>query len=86
MVKAKFELGATEKHLIVVDRRVRNLFMKRVIVELDGEKVVDDYHYSLKAKIVQLDVGSSEKHHVEIIAAAFSPIKVFVDGKAAQKI
>jgi hypothetical protein len=82
MAKEKFEIGETEKHLIVVDW---DWFMKHITIELDGEKVVDEFHYSPMAKKVQLDVGSSEKHRVEISAGEFSPIKVFVDGKAAQK-
>jgi hypothetical protein len=82
MAKAKFEIGETEKHLIVVDW---DWFMKHITIELDGEKVVDEFHYSPTAKKVQFDVGSSEKHRVEISAGEFSPIKVFVDSKAAQK-
>jgi hypothetical protein len=36
-------------------------------------------------KKFQLDVGNSEKHHLEISAGPFSPIKLFVDGKEVQK-
>jgi hypothetical protein len=32
-----------------------------------------------------LEVGNSEKHHLEISAGPFSPIKLFVEGKEAQK-
>jgi hypothetical protein len=52
---------------------------------LDGEKVADEFHYSPMAKKFQFDVESSEKHRAEISAGEFSPIKLVVDGKAAQK-
>jgi hypothetical protein len=59
--------------------------MKHITIELDGEKVVDELHYNPTAKKFQFDVGNSEKHHVEISVGPFSPIKLFVDGKEAQK-
>jgi hypothetical protein len=83
MAKAKFEIGEAEKHLIVVDW---DWFMKHITIELDGEEMVNEFHYSPAAKKVQFDVGSFEKHRVEISTGKFSPIKVFVDGKTAQKI
>jgi hypothetical protein len=81
MTKDKFEIGEAEKHLFVVDW---DRFMKHITIELDGEKVVDEFHYTPTAKKFQFDVGSSEKHHVEITAGIFSH-KLVVDGKAAQK-
>jgi hypothetical protein len=82
MTKAKFEIGETEKHLIIVDW---DHFLKHITIELDGEKVADEFHYSPMAKKFQFDVESSEKHRAEISAGEFSPIKLVVDGKAAQK-
>ncbi len=82
MTKDKFEIGEAEKHLFVVDW---NRFMKHITIELDGEKVADEFHYTPTTKKFQFDVGSSEKHRVEISVGMFSPTKVVVDGKAAQK-
>jgi hypothetical protein len=36
------------------------------------------------AKKFQLDVGNSEKHHLEISAEPFPPIIIFVHGKEAK--
>ena len=47
--------------------------------------MVNEYHYSPVPKEFKFDVGTSEKHHVEISAGGFSSIKVIVDGKEAQK-
>jgi hypothetical protein len=81
MTKVTFEIGETETHLPVVNY---SWFWKHVTIELDGEKVVDEFHYSPLPKKFQFDVGRSEKHRVEISAGTFSPIKLVVDGKAAQ--
>lgn len=82
MAKVMLEIGETEKHKIVVNW---SLFMKHLTIELDGVRVIDEYHYSPLPKKYNLDVGSSEKPLVEISAGGFSPIKVSVDGKAFQK-
>ena len=81
MAKAKFEIGETEKHIIVVDTSV---FWKSITIELDGKKVVSKSHFIPGPENFQYDVGDYEKHHVEISAGGFSPIKLFVDGKEAQ--
>jgi hypothetical protein len=52
---------------------------------VDGEKVVNEANFQPLAKKFQLDVGNSEKHHLEISAGPFSPITLFVDGKETQK-
>jgi hypothetical protein len=82
MARAKFEIGETEKHRLVVNW---SLFWKHITIELDGKKVVDKFHYSPLPEKFQFDAGSSEKHRVEISAGGFLPIIVSVDGKAAQK-
>ena len=82
MTKANFEIGENEKHTIVVNA---SALLKFVKIEVDGEKVVNEANFQPLAKKFELDVGSSEKHHVEISAGPFSPIKLFVDGKETQK-
>ncbi len=82
MTKAKFEIGETEKHTIVVNASALLKFIK---IEVDGEKVVNESNFQPLAKKFELDVGSSEKHHLEISAGPFTPITLFVDGKEAQK-
>lgn len=81
MTKSKFEIGETEKHTIFVNN---SMLLKNIIIEIDGEKVVDESHFSPSGKKFQFDVGSSEKHHVEISAGGFSTTTLFVDGKAVQ--
>lgn len=82
MVKAKFEIGENEKHTIIVNASALLKFIK---IEVDGEKVVNEANFQPSAKKFQLDVGKSEKHHLEISAGPFSPITLFVDGKETQK-
>jgi hypothetical protein len=82
MTKAKFEIGETEKHTIIVNA---SALLKYIKIEVDGEKVVNEANFQPLPKKFQLDVGNSEKHRLEISAGPFSPIKLFVDGKEAQK-
>ena len=81
MAKAVFEIGEKEKHRFAVKW---SLFMKHLTIELDGEKVTDEFHYSPVPKKYHFDVGNTEKHQVEISAGGFSAIKVFVDGKTLE--
>jgi len=82
MPKAKFEIGETEEHTIIVNASV---LLKYIKIEVDGKKVVNEANFQPFPKKFQLEVGNFEKHHVEISAGPFSPIKLFVDGKEAQK-
>ena len=82
MTKAKFEIGKTEKHTIIVNA---SAFLKYIKIEVDGEKVINESNFQPSAKKFELDVRNSEKHHSEISAGSFSPIRIFVDGKDAQK-
>ena len=82
ITKARFEIGDNEKHTIIVNA---NPLLKYIKIEVDGEKVVDGANFQPLSKKFQIDVGNSEKHHLEISAGPFSPIKLFVDGKEAQK-
>jgi hypothetical protein len=82
LTKAKFEIGENEKHSIVVNASALLKFIK---IDVDGEKVVNEANFQPLAKKFELDVGNSEKHHVEVSAGPFSPIKLFVDGKEVQK-
>jgi hypothetical protein len=82
LTKSKFEIGETEKHMIVVNA---SALLKFIRIEVDGEKVVNESNFQPLAKKFELDVGSSEKHHLEISAGPFSPIQLWVDGKEAQK-
>jgi hypothetical protein len=82
MTKAKFEIGENEKHTIIVNA---NPLLKYITIEVDGEKVVNESHFSPLPKKFQFEVGNTEKHQVEINTGPFSSTKVTVDGKAAQK-
>jgi len=90
MAKSSFEVGEKEKHTLTVDL---DWVMKRILIELDGEKLADEYYYSLGAKTWSFDVGSSEVHKVEVRLGMTLPllaivkrreVKVLVDGKPAR--
>ena len=89
MAKSSFEVGEKEKHSLTVDW---DRIMKRMCIELDGEKLVDEYYYSLPAKRFSFEVGTSEIHKVEVTLGASLPLvaivkrreaKVLVDGEPA---
>ncbi len=84
--KSSFEVGEREKHALTVDA---NQVMKRIRIELDGQKVIDESLLSPGAKKFAFDVGSSEVHKVEVDLGmtrwAFGrKISVLVDGKPVQ--
>ena len=90
MTKASFEVGEREKHTLTVDY---DWLTKHIRIELDGEKLADEYYYSLCAKTWSFDVGTSEVHKVEVrlgmslpLVAIFKrrDLKVLVDGKPAR--
>jgi hypothetical protein len=82
MGKDKFEIGVNEKHTIVVNA---SALLKQIKIEVDGQKVVNESHFTPMPKKFQLEVGNTEKHQVEIEAGPFSAAKVTVDGKPVQK-
>src|SRR5436190_20448529 len=86
MGKSRFEVGEREKHSLIVDC---DTVMKRIRIELDDQKITDEYVYSPGAKKFAFNVGSSEVHKVEVNLGmtrwAFGrKISVLVDGKPAQ--
>jgi hypothetical protein len=82
MAESFFEMGEREKHWLTVDY---NLLTGRIIIELDGEKPADEYHYwPPGAAKFSFDVGSSEVHKIEVRVGRFSPLEVLVDGKPAR--
>ena len=60
MTKAKFEIGETEKHTIIVN--VTPL-LKYTTIEVNGEKVVNESHFSSLPKKFQVEVINTEKNY-----------------------
>ena len=86
MGKSKFDVGEGEKHSLTVDW---DRVMKRMHIEVDGQKIVDEFHYSPGSKKFTFDVGSTEVHKVEVIVGTFRwifgrTIRVLVDGRPAK--
>ncbi len=81
MVKGKFEVGDSEKHIVYVNA---NPFLKTIRIEVDGERVIDVANFQPVRKL-QLDIGKMEKHHLDVHLRAFTPVKLFVDGKEIQQ-
>jgi len=63
MTKAKFEIGETEKHTIIVN--VTPL-LKYTAIEVDGEKVVNESHFSSLPKKFQVEVINTEKNYAAL--------------------
>jgi hypothetical protein len=78
MAKISFEIGEKEKHVLIVGW---SILTKRIFIELDDEKLVDKGHYTPVAEQFSFDVGSFEKHKVEVSVGGFTKVKVLVDGK-----
>ena len=58
--KSKFEIGETEKHTIIVNA---SALLKYIKIEVDGQKVVNEPHFSRLPKKFQLEVGNTKKHY-----------------------
>lgn len=82
MVKGKFEVGENEKHTVFVNA---NPILKYIRIEVDGVRVVNVANFQPSRKL-ELDVGESEKHHLEVDIRAFTPVKLFVDGDEVQQV
>jgi hypothetical protein len=79
----KFEIGEKEQHLITVNWTI---VTKRMTIELDGRTIFSEgFILSPFTRKFHFDIGTSESHKVEVSAGPFSPIKVIVDGRAAQR-
>ncbi|MGA2665350.1 MAG: hypothetical protein ABSF83_10435 [Nitrososphaerales archaeon] len=83
MARSSFEMGEKEKHTLTVDR---DRVMKKTRIELDGEKLADEYYYSPLAKNWCFGAGISEVHKVEVgLGLTSHKGKVLVDGKPARR-
>ena len=60
MTKAKFEIGETEKHTIIVN------VTPLTEIEVDGEKVVNESHFSSLPKKFQVEVINTEKNYAAL--------------------
>ena len=79
MPSERFEVGKSEKHFITVEL---DMISKRMKIEQDEVVVKNDLHtFSPLNQKFKLNIGSSEKHHVEITAGPFHQIELKVDGK-----
>ena len=63
MTKAKFEIGETEKHTIIVNA---SALLKHIKIEVDGEKVVNESHFSSLSKKFQVEVINTEKNYAAL--------------------
>ena len=82
MAKHKYTVGEKEKHNITVNW---SILSKHLTIEIDGEKMVDKFHYSPAPEKFEYELGGSEKHLVEISAGGFSAVKLFVNGEELQQ-
>jgi hypothetical protein len=80
-MEEKFGIGETEKHILTVET---NVVSKFITIELDGQRLIHDWHPSPFAKKFQFEVGVSETHKVEVTVGAFTEAVVLVDGRAVQ--
>jgi len=60
MTKAKFEIGETEKHTIIVNATA---LLKYIKIEVDGKKVVNESYFSSLPKKFQVEVLNTEKNY-----------------------
>jgi hypothetical protein len=60
MTKAKFEIGETEKHTIIINA---SALLKYIKIEVDGEKVVNESNFQPFPKKFQLEVANTKKDH-----------------------
>ena len=63
MTKAKFEIGETEKHTIIVNATA---LLKYIKIEVDGKKVVNESYFSSLPKKFQVEVLNTEKNYAAL--------------------
>jgi hypothetical protein len=64
-----------------------DLITKHLTVELDGQTMYNKgFVLSPLPKKSQLDIGSSETHHVEVSAGPFQPIELKADGEKVRPL
>jgi len=63
MTKVKFEIGETEKHTIIVNA---SALLKYIKIEVDGEKVVNESHFSSLPKKFQVEVINTQKNYAAL--------------------
>ena len=63
MTKATFEIGEIEKHTIIVNA---SALLKYIKIEVDGEKVVNESHFSSLPKKFQVEVINTEKNYASL--------------------
>jgi hypothetical protein len=80
---ARYEVGENEKHYFTVNL---NMGSRRVKIEQDGALVASRFLIAPTAKKFTFDVGTSEPHHVEIIAGLFHAIELKADGRVVQPV
>ena len=82
MTKAKFEIGETEKHPIIVNA---SALLKYIKIEVDGEKVVNEVKLSAIGKEVPVGRGKFRKASFGNQRWTVLAYQTIVDGKEAQK-
>lgn len=81
MVKANFEVGKREKHIILVE--VSSFWLRKLKVTVDGREVVNTLWSKRSGGSANFSVGEKERHQVEVrVNGYFVPkITLLVDGK-----
>ncbi len=82
MPQAKFNVGESEKHEVLVQS---SYWTGQIKVDVDGKRVIDSYTLGFP-KILDLEIGESEKHQIKIEVSENSAFGYYIDGQFVRKV
>jgi hypothetical protein len=81
MSKSTYQIGEKEKHTLTIER---DHLMKKDIIKLDGELLTEKFSPWPGERKYSYEIGSAEKHKVEVGVGKFEYPTVLVDGKSIE--
>ena len=82
MPQAKFEVGESEKHEVLVQS---SYWTGQIKIDVDGKRAIDSYTLGFP-KTLDLEIGENEKHQVKIEVSENNSFGFYIDGKLIRKV
>ncbi|MCJ7770304.1 hypothetical protein MUP37_01870 [Candidatus Bathyarchaeota archaeon] len=82
MPQAKFDVGESEKHEVLVQS---SYLTGQIKVDVDGKRAIDSYTLGFP-KTLDLDIGENEKHQIKIEVSENNAFGFYIDGKLIRKV
>jgi hypothetical protein len=82
MPQAKFDVGESEKHEVLVQS---SYWTGQIKVDVDGKRAIDSYTLGFP-KTLDLDIGENERHQIKIEVSENNAFGFYIDGKLIRKV